>query len=120
MTQKALAKKNSYKRGLRAESLSVLFLRLKGYQILARRAKTPVGEIDVIAKRGKTLVAIEVKARKTLELGAYSVSTIQQRRISKAIEYWLQQNLKYAALDIRFDVILMATGHFPKHISNAW
>ena len=70
--------------GRRAEILSAWLLRLKGYRILARRFKTPVGEIDLIAKRASTIAFIEVKARPTAAAAMESVSARQRRRITRA------------------------------------
>ncbi len=114
------SQKSSYKWGLFAERLGVLFLSLKGYRILARRAKTPVGEIDIIMKRGHILVAVEVKARKTTEMAAYSITATQKRRISKALEYWRQHRLLQKDMDIRYDALLISPWRLPKHIKSAW
>lgn len=120
MTLKKSNVNKSYRRGLWAESLGALLLRLKGYRVLATRAKTPVGEIDIIAKRGNVLVAVEVKARQSLEIAAYSISSTQKKRIVRALEFWCQHHQKYRAIDKRFDVVLVAPWTLPKHIPNAW
>ena len=71
----------AYRRGLFAETVSALLLRLKGYAIVARRYKTPVGEIDLVALKGKRLAFIEVKRRKTQEDAAWTLPARQRRRI---------------------------------------
>jgi putative endonuclease len=81
--------------------------------------KTYVGEVDLVATRGRQLVFIEVKARKN---GIYHgiVSENQQRRIVRAAEWFLSKNPKYANHDIRFDLVVVAPWSFPLIIKNAW
>ncbi|WP_415237619.1 YraN family protein [Sneathiella sp.] len=108
-------------KGAIAESLAVFFLRLKGYRILARRFKRPVGEIDIIACKGKTLVAAEVKSRTTVEEALHSIHTKQRRRISRAMEAFIASHPDMDRLDIRFDVLLVTSFvKFPVHLENAW
>ena len=105
--------------GRRAEQIAAFYLRLKGYRILASRDKTPVGEIDIIATRGKTLVIVEVKKRNTLREALEAVSLNQRRRIERATLAWQQKNRKMA-LSVRFDVIAIVPKRWPTHIKNAW
>jgi putative endonuclease len=112
--------KTSYRSGLDAERKCRWALRLKFYRILAERYKTPAGEIDIIAARGNTVVAVEVKARATQEAAMEAVSTRQQSRIAKALQYFLMRSSKYAKADLRFDVMLSMPGRWPRHIENAW
>lgn len=113
-------KRTTYKTGLQAESLCRLILRLKGYRILASRYKTPVGEIDIIAVRWNTVVAVEVKARATSDAAAESVSPHQQVRIMHALEHFIMRSPRFAKADLRFDVMLVSPGRWPVHIKNAW
>lgn len=115
-----MKKKTNYQRGLRAEFIAKLFLRLKGYRILSQRYKTPVGEIDLIAQRGKTLVFIEVKARETIATALESISVIQQRRIMRAGLYFMNSSPKYGKYTVRFDAICIGSTFLPKHLENAW
>jgi len=85
----------SEKRGRRAESLAALMLRLKGYAILTRRYRSPVGEIDLVARRGHTLAMVEVKARMTAEDAAFAVTLHQRQRIARAAEHFLAANRRY-------------------------
>lgn len=78
------AKTATYQRGLWAETLCCLVLRLKLYRIVARRYKTGLGEIDIIAARGRTLVIIEVKARRTRDDAAAAIPERQQTRLIRA------------------------------------
>ena len=75
-------------RGRRAETIVAWFLRLKFYRILARRYRTPVGEIDLIAKRGRTIAFIEVKQRPSEAEGLDAVTAKGRRRISQAAALW--------------------------------
>jgi len=111
-------KKNAYLRGWRGEWIAAFYLKLKGYKILENRFKTPLGEIDLIARKGKTLVAIEVKSRSSLEKAVFSITPIQQRRIERALLYYLFRNP--FPFEVRFDVILIAPWRWPYHIIDAW
>jgi len=106
--------------GISAESRAAAWLIAHGYRILARRHKTPRGEIDIIAARRRTLIFVEVKARATLDEAALSVTPRQQQRIAGAAEIWLANNPMPAITDMRFDVILVAPGKLPRHIPSAF
>lgn len=107
----------NHRTGLRAEKLAAWFLRAKGYRILARRYKTPVGEIDLIATRGKTMVFIEVKARGTMTRALESVQPRQAARIIRAAEYYMAvQHSQNIAL--RFDVIAIRPPFRLRHLQN--
>jgi putative endonuclease len=110
----------AFKLGLSAESRAAMLLLAKGYRIAARRWKTPVGEIDIVARRRRELVFVEVKARDSLDLAAESVSRKSQLRIIAAAEYWMAQHPKDADCFGRFDVMLVAPGKLPRHIPNAF
>ena len=79
----------AFRLGLSAESRAAAFLIAKGYRILARRFRSPVGEIDIVARRRGTLMFVEVKARERLDDAAVAVTVRQQRRIIAAAEAWL-------------------------------
>jgi putative endonuclease len=100
------------------EWLAALYLGLKGYRILEKRFKTPVGEVDLIARKGKTLVAIEVKTRNTLEKAAFALTRFQQRRIERALLFYVAG--KTLDLDLRFDLVLISPWRWPHHIQGAW
>src|ERR1044072_5494531 len=78
--------------GLSAESRAAAYLIAKGYRILARRWKSPVGEIDIVARRRQLLVFVEVKARASLDAAAESVLPRQQQRIAAAASVWLSEH----------------------------
>jgi len=106
--------------GLSAESRAAAWLIAHGYRILARRWKSPLGEIDIIAARRHTLIFVEVKARATLDAAAEAVTDRQKQRIAAAAEIWLANNPMPAIRDMRFDAILVAPGKLPRHIPGAF
>jgi putative endonuclease len=110
----------AFRLGLSAESRAAVFLIAKGFRILARRWRSPVGEIDIIARRRTLLVFVEVKARETLDGAAESVSPQQKRRICAAAEAWLAANPDDNIHDMRFDAMLVAPGRLPHHITGAF
>jgi putative endonuclease len=111
-------KKRAYRRGKWGEHIATLYLWLKGYKILERRYKTPVGEIDLLVRKGNTLIAVEVKTRDTFEQAALSLAPFQQKRIERALLYYLTG--RNYPLDFRFDVILICPMRWPCHIQGAW
>ena len=106
--------------GLSAESRAAAYLVAKGYRIAARRFRTPFGEVDIVARRGRALIFVEVKARNTLDAAAESLQVRQQRRIADAAAFWLSLNPHDAQSDIRFDAMLVAPGKIPRHIQAAF
>jgi putative endonuclease len=106
--------------GLSAESRAAMFLIAKAYRIVARRWRTPFGEIDIVARRRRALVFIEVKARASFDAAAEAVTERTRRRIVAAAELWLAQHPDDANAEIRFDVILVAPGKIPRHLANAF
>jgi putative endonuclease len=106
--------------GLSAESRAAAFLVAKGYRIVARRWRSPVGEIDIVARRRRTLIFVEVKARLTHDDAAEAVLARQQRRIVAAAEAWLATHPDDANYDMRFDVMLVAPKSLPRHIMAAF
>src|ERR1700691_5829170 len=86
---KAPARVAAFKTGVSAEARAAAFLIAKGYRILARRFRTPYGEIDIVARRWNLLAFVEVKARASLDEAAYAVTPRQQARIIDAAQAWL-------------------------------
>ena len=115
-----MGKATGYQKGLWAEALAKLFLRLKGYRILAERFKTPQGEIDLIVKKGQRLSFVEVKWRGTMIAAVESIHTKNQSRVRSAAALYLQQHPEYTDLETGFDALVMAPGVWPQHIRNAW
>jgi len=110
----------AFQTGLSAESKASAWLIAKGYRILARRFRTPYGEIDIVARRRDLLAFVEVKARANLDDAAYSVTPQQQQRIIAAAQAWLMVHPEHAEMDMRFDAILIAPKHLPKHLMAAF
>ena len=93
--------------GRRAEKLAVWYLRLKGYRILARRVKTHVGEIDIVARRGRVLIIIEVKHRQTENAAEESLKIRDWKRISAAATAHISQSPTLQTLPVRYDAIFV-------------
>jgi putative endonuclease len=110
----------AFRLGLSAESRAAVVLIAKGYRIVARRWKTPFGEIDIVARRRRALVFVEVKARERADDAAEAVTERNKRRVIAAAELWLAHNPADAQRDIRFDVMLVTPGRIPRHIANAF
>jgi len=114
------ARLTAYRGGHRAEALAAWYLRLKFYRIIARRYKTPVGEIDLIATRPGTTVFVEVKARAHADQVGPALEAVNQSRIVRAASYWLARHPDKAETPMRFDVIFLAPGRWPRHVINAF
>lgn len=108
------------RRGRRAETLAALWLRLKGYRILARRYRTPVGEVDLIARRGRALAFVEVKARRDLATALEAVGRRQRERTLRAALLFLARNPGAAECDLRFDIVVIRPRRLPHHLVDAW
>lgn len=113
-------RKQAEKRGRRAELLAEIFLRLKGYKILETRFKVHGGEIDIIAKTGNTLVAIEVKQRKNLQLSHDALTATTLRRIENTAAVYQEGHAKYHDHDLRFDAIFVLPNFRVHHLKDAW
>lgn len=110
----------AFRLGLTAELKCAALLLAKGYRIVARRWRSPVGEIDLVARRGRDLVFVEVKARGSLDDAALSVTPRQRRRIVAGAHAWLASHPDDATCNIRFDVVLVAPRRWPRHIQAAF
>lgn len=120
MNARAARGRAAHARGLRAERLAGLLLRLKGYRILARRMKTRAGEIDLVVRRGGVVAFVEVKARTDLDGAAEALLMRQRARLARAAELFLAARPALARLDMRFDLVLVAPRRFPRHLADAW
>ena len=107
------------RRGRLAEHGAALWLMLEGYRILERRSRSRLGEIDIIAVRGKRLAFVEVKQRATLAEAMDSVSNRQARRIAEAAEQWVWRHPRYRGHAIGLDTISMAPWRLPRHEKDA-
>jgi putative endonuclease len=110
----------AFRLGLSAESRAAMLLIAKAYRIVARRWKTPFGEVDIVARRRRDLVFVEVKARDNFDDAAEAVTERSKQRIVAAAELWLAHHPDDSQCFIRFDVILIAPGKLPRHIVNAF
>jgi putative endonuclease len=110
----------AFRFGLSAEGRAAAFLVAKGYRILARRFRTPLGEIDIVARRRSVLVFVEVKARDNFDEAAEAIGRRQQIRIIGAAQLWLAAHPEDAMHDMRFDAILVAPGRLPRHLPAAF
>jgi|SRR6185437_4005457 putative endonuclease len=117
---KAPARVAAFRTGLSAEARAAAFLIAKGYRILARRFRTPHGEIDIVAKRRDLVAFIEVKARANLDDAAYAVTPRQQQRIIAAAQAWLMTHPEHAEFELRFDAMLIAPRRLPRHLLAAF
>jgi len=108
------------RRGRSAERLCRLVLQLKGYRILAHRFRCPAGEIDIVARRGDSVTLVEVKARPDRTPTEAAVSVRQWRRIHAAARFFIAQNPAFATTTLRFDLMIVTPGHWPRHLENAW
>jgi putative endonuclease len=106
--------------GLRAEGLAVLWLRLKGFRILARNYAAAGGEIDIVARRGALVVFVEVKARPSLEAAQVAIDARKIARISRAVRVWLAAQPWAVRCALRGDAVLVAPGRLPRHAPGAF
>lgn len=116
----ALTRRKANRRGHRGEFLAALALMLKGYRIVARRYRTKLGEIDLIARRGNLVLIVEVKVRPTLLSAMEAVAYQSERRIEAAADLWLARQPDYGKLFVRFDMIAVLPRRWPVHVENAF
>ena len=103
-----------------AEFLARAWLRLHGWRILGHRVRTPLGEVDIIARRGRQLLFVEVKQRRTLEEADLALLPRQRQRIVRAARCWLGRHPRMAAMDVRFDLIAVNRFGWLRHHRNAF
>lgn len=115
-----MERRRAWRRGHWAERLCAARLRLCGYRVIARRLRTPAGEIDLVARRGGTLAVIEVKARADEATAAEAVTARQRARIADATRWFIAGRPDLAALSIRFDAMLVTPWRWPRHLTDAW
>ena len=106
-------------RGRRAETLACWYLRLRGWRILARRARVPGGEVDIVARRGRTLAFVEVKARATADSAGFALDDWRLRRVVVAAERLAPRFMREGD-DIRIDAMFLVPGRLPMHLPNVW
>ena len=106
-------------RGRSAETLACWYLRLHGWRILARRARVPGGEVDIVARRGRTLAFVEVKARASEAAAAFSLDAYRMRRVAVAAER-LAPRFMRPGDELRIDALFMVPRRWPRHLVNVW
>jgi putative endonuclease len=106
--------------GRLAETAAMIFLGLKGYRLLARRYKCPMGEVDLIMRKAGTTAFIEVKIRNSIDEAIVSVTAYQARRISAAARSYMGRDQIAARQACRFDIVAISPYHWPRHIENAF
>jgi putative endonuclease len=110
----------AFRTGLSAEARAAAYLMAKGYRILAKRFRTPHGEIDIVARKRHLVAFVEVKARASLDEAAYAVTPRQQARIIAAAQGWLMAHPEHAEYELRFDAMLIAPRRLPRHLLAAF
>ena len=108
------------RKGRIAELKAALHLRLKGYRILARRFKTPVGEVDLIARKGDVIVFVEVKARNEVATALDAITLTAQKRIEAAGDLYLSRRSDFSDLSWRYDVVVVLPFRWPIHMEAVW
>jgi putative endonuclease len=107
------------KRGRGAEALACWYLRLHGWRILARRARVPGGEVDIVARRGRTLTFVEVKARSSMDAAALALDEWRLRRVVVAAERLAPRYMRDGD-DVRIDALFIVPRRWPHHLTNIW
>jgi putative endonuclease len=115
-----MSRRRHERRGRAAEAVAALFLRLRGFRVVARRYATPVGEIDLVARRGPLLVFVEVKQRSRQVDALEALQPMQRARIARAAEAFLQRRPDLRACAVRFDLVAIAPWRWPSHVADAW
>ncbi|MET0173202.1 MAG: YraN family protein [Agrobacterium vaccinii] len=114
------SRRRAERRGHWSEYLAAVFLLLKGYRILSLRYKTKSGEIDIIVRKRDLVAFVEVKARRAEGLAIDSVGYETQKRIRAASDQWLSRRRDAHLLTLRYDVVAVLPGRFPKHFQDAF
>ena len=99
--------------------IAAWWLRRHGWRILAQRARVPGGEVDLIARRGRTLAFVEVKQRGTDDAAALSLDEYRLRRVAVAAERLVTRYARNGD-DVRIDALFLVPGRLPRHLPNVW
>ena len=112
------SRRKAYRRGHWSEWLAAAALMLKGFRIVARRYRTKLGEIDLIARRGDLVLIVEVKARKTLVEAMEAIARDSEWRIEGCADLWLARQRDHAKISMRFDMVAVLPWRWPVHVEN--
>lgn len=114
-----MSRRAAERRGRGAETIAAWWLRLTGWRILARRARVPGGEVDLIARRGRTLAFVEVKARASAEAAAYALDRYRLRRVAVAAERLAPRFMRDGD-EVRIDALFIVPRRLPRHLPDVW
>lgn len=114
-----MSRRAAERRGRGAETIAAWWLRLTGWRILARRARVPGGEVDLIARRGRTLAFVEVKARASPEAAAYALDRYRLRRVAVAAERLAPRFMRDGD-EVRIDALFIVPRRLPRHLPDVW
>ncbi len=120
MAELTARKRGAQRFGRRSERLAAWFLRFKGYRIVGTNIRLPGGELDLVARRGRVLVFVEIKARADDAVLAEAIAPRQWQRIAAAAEQFVARRPGYAGLDRRFDALFLVPRRWPRHMADAW
>ena len=114
-----MTRQDAERRGRGAETIACWYLRMRGWRILARRARVPGGEVDIVAKRGRTLAFVEVKARGTDDAAAFALDEWRLRRVAVAVQRLMPRYMN-GVDEVRIDAIFIVPFRWPRHLPNVW
>jgi putative endonuclease len=120
MRQRSRDRYSAYRHGHVAEAAAMILLLAKGFRPIARRYRTPLGEIDLIVKRGRQIAFVEVKARASRVDALESVGRQSERRIVDAADLWLARHPGAAGFDLRYDMVVVTPWRLPMHLADAF
>lgn len=113
-------RRKAERRGRISEWLAAAWLLIHGYRILALRYRTPLGEIDIVARKRDLIIFVEVKARSSHQSAVDAVSAPSRRRIRAASDIWISRQVNAAAFSMRYDILAITPGKFPRHFKDAF
>ena len=119
-TRRLLRGRRAEASGRDAEGIAAAALARDGWTVLARRARTPAGEIDLVAERDGLVAFVEVKARPSLSEAAFALGARQRARLVAAAECWVAANPGHGAAGMRFDVVIVAADGTARRIADAF
>ena len=113
-------RKRAYRKGIWAERVAAIYLFFKGYRIVVLRYRSKNGEVDIIARRGNLIVAVEVKARQSIDDAVWAVTYETTKRVENAADHWISRQRNASDLSLRFDIIAIRPWRLPLHLVDAF